>query len=451
MKKQKVTSGGTSPERDISFLDKVFSSAGEGIIVSNSQGEIYLANERAAAMFGYDREEMHHMTIEDLVPQAVRSRHSAHRQSYLQDPQPRPMGIGYDLSGQRKDGSVFPLEISLSYVNHDKEGWVVAFVIDITQRKAQEQEILENRQKLEEYANKLELKVQERTQEIEHMNLGLRSQIRERKLAEDALKASLDDLQDARAEAIKALEKERELNELKSRFISMASHEFRTPLTTISSSANLIERYPETEQQDKRLRHVERIRNSVRNLTNILNDFLSLEKLESGKIQVRFSTVALCGLLEELEEDFNLNLKDGQRLEIDREQDSVELRTDPHLLKNILINLISNAVKYSPEQAVITVRYRCEEDGRHRIDVIDRGMGIPQNEQKNLFQRFFRARNVANLQGTGLGLNIVKRYVGILGGDITFVSEEGNGTTFTLYLPTQPPENANYEEDDTDH
>lgn len=433
--------GKETSSRDISFLDKVFSSAGEGIVVSNSKGNIYLANERAAAIFGYRKPELESLTIEDLVPPKMRQGHHKHRRDYLDKPTARPMGIGYDLSGIRKDGTIFPLEISLSYVNHEDEDWVVSFIIDITLRKAQEEEIMANRQKLEEYANRLEAKVKERTQEIEHMNLGLRSQIRERKIAEERLKASLEDLEKARGETLKALDAEKELNELKSRFISMASHEFRTPLTTISSSANLIERYDETEQQPKRQKHVDRIRSSVRNLTNILNDFLSLEKLESGKINLNMEWFDPNPFLAELEEDFSLNLKEGQNLKVCRDQTLPKIYSDPHLLKNILINLLSNAIKYSPEGKTIEVRAWVKKDKALEIAVKDQGMGIPKNEQKNLFKRFFRANNVANLQGTGLGLNIVRRYVGLLSGHITFVSREGKGSTFTVTLPIIPKMN----------
>lgn len=428
--------GKGASSRDISFLDKVFSSAGEGIIVSNARGEIYLANARSAAIFGYSKKELEQLTIEDLVPPKMREGHKQHRKEYLEKPSARPMGIGYDLSGIRKDGSIFPLEISLSYLKHDGEDWVVAFIIDITLRKAQEEEIIANRKKLEEYANRLEAKVKERTQEIEHMNLGLRSQIHERKRAEERLKASLEDLEKARGETLKALDAEKELNELKSRFISMASHEFRTPLTTISSSANLIERYTETEQQPNRKKHVERIRSAVRNLTNILNDFLSLEKLESGKINLNKQWFDPNSLLTELEEDFSLNLKPGQKLQVHYQQVLPKIYSDPHLLKNILINLLSNAIKYSPEGETIDIKPQLIQEGQIEIAVIDKGMGIPKNEQKNLFKRFFRARNAANLQGTGLGLNIVKRYVGLLDGRITFVSNEGEGSNFTVILPT---------------
>lgn len=432
-------SSSLSLQKDISFLDKIFTSAGEGIIVANYQGQVRLANDRAANMFKYSKEELEELVIEDLIPKDYRKKHEQHRANYFENPVARPMGIGYDLVGLKSDGTIFPLEISLSYVGHNQEKWVVAFITDITRRKEQEKEIHENRKKLEEYATMLETKVRERTREIEHMNLGLRSQIRERKLAEDALKKSLEDLEKARGETLQALDKEKELNELKSRFISMASHEFRTPLTTISSSANLIERYTEAEHQPKRSKHVERIRSSVKNLTNILNDFLSLEKLESGAINVDRQYFDPAGLFAELQEDFAMNLKQGQQLKVCEAEESRKIYSDPHLLKNILINLISNAIKYSPEGKLIQVKSRFREKSLH-LEVIDQGMGIPKNEQKNMFERFFRAKNATNFQGTGLGLNIVKRYVEMLHGSISFDSREGEGTTFTLEIPTHPEE-----------
>lgn len=416
----------------LELLEKLFESSGEGIMLFNGKGEIVLINPRAQDMFGYREKELLGMTMEALVPEKFRKNHVGHRTAYMDKPAPRRMGAGRDLEGLRKDGSTFPLEISLSFLVHEEEKLVVAFITDISIRKRQEAQLEEQRQKLQGYTLELEQKVKERTSELEHMNLGLESQIQERKLAEVALKDSLNELKSAKQEILKSLEKEKMLGTLKSRFVSMASHEFRTPLTTVLSSANLIAKYKEADQQQSREKHVERIRKSVQNLTTILNDFLSLEKLESGMHKVDTSAIDLNETMLDVIEEMSINLKEGQK--IDYKEHALQLETDPHILKNILINLISNAIKYSnPGDPIdITVKQKSK---AVTIAIKDAGIGIPEEEQKDLFGRFFRAGNATNIQGTGLGLHIVRKYVDLLSGNIRFKSVEGEGSTFTLELP----------------
>ncbi len=231
----------------------------------------------------------------------------------------------------------------------------------------------------------------------------------------------------------KNLEKEMELNELKSRFVSMASHEFRTPLTTINSSAELIDLYVDKKAVDQIKKHTDRIKNSIQNLNLILNDFLSLDKLESGNIQPNMGEVDLHELLHEVIEEMGVNLKKNQVIELFLEQ-KIILHTDKNLVKNILINLLSNAIKYSFENTQITVTLEIQ-DSTIQISVRDQGLGIPKNEQNKMFERFFRSKNVFNIEGTGLGLTIVKRYLDILQGTISFESEEGQGTVFFITLP----------------
>lgn len=415
--------------KGLELLNKLFHSSGEGIMFFDEQGKISTLNPRAEQMFGYKEKELQGKSVEVLVPKTIRKQHIQSRNGYIKNPSPRQMGIGRDLSGVRKDGSTFPLEISLSYIQHENETMVVAFITDITIRKKNEEELEIQRQKLEEYTEKLERKVKARTSELEHMNLGLQSQIQERKLAESALKESLEDLKKAEQEILNSLNKERELSEMKSRFVSMASHEFRTPLTTILSSANLIARY--NDNQIAREKHVDRIKNSVQNLTTILNDFLSLEKLESGAEKIKIVEFNLMEILNEVKDELYVMLKRGQEMIVDRVE--ISLCSDPHILKNILLNLISNAIKYSLEEGKIFIKISVETD--IIISIIDNGIGIPEKDQEQLFERFHRAENVINIQGTGLGLNIVKKYVELLKGRITFHSQERKGSTFTIFLP----------------
>lgn len=232
-----------------------------------------------------------------------------------------------------------------------------------------------------------------------------------------------------------ALEKERELNELKSRFVSMASHEFRTPLSTILTSVSLLKRYNEVDEPGKRLKHLQRIHSSVQNLTGILNDFLSLDKLEEGRIQPRYSEVDIDRLITDLIEEMEGHCKTGQFVTLNANS-GMKLHSDEHIIRNVILNLLSNAIKYSPENSEIKVN--CLTAGcEFRLSVSDQGIGIPEDEQEHLFSRFFRASNAINIQGTGLGLHIVKRYIELLGGDLEFRSVAGEGTTFEIVFPIQ--------------
>jgi two-component system sensor kinase FixL len=238
---------------------------------------------------------------------------------------------------------------------------------------------------------------------------------------------------------IGTLKREKELNELKSRFVTLASHEFKTPLSVILSSVSLIEKYPETEQQDKRIKHIERIKSNVDNLKQILNDFLSLEKLEGGIVKNEPALLDPAVILGETIMDLESSLKEGQHIQLDADGEVRPIRVDAQFLRNVLNNLLSNAIKYSPEQAEIdcVLHYR---PGKLDIAIRDRGIGIPTEEQEHLFERFFRASNSTGIPGTGLGLSIVKKYLDLMGGRIGLVSVPGQGTTITVTLPSGGPE-----------
>ncbi|BDC99208.1 ATP-binding protein [Persicobacter psychrovividus] len=239
----------------------------------------------------------------------------------------------------------------------------------------------------------------------------------------------------AEEEIRRALAKEIELNELKTRFVTTASHEFRTPLSTILSSASLIGRYTESSQQERRDKHVQRIKSSVNNLTGILNDFLSISKLEEGKIKHTPEPMQVDDKAQQIIDEIQVLLRKGQKIEYAFTGDSQAYITmDIQIFKNILLNLLSNAIKYSGEGKLIFLNVDLTDD-QLAITIKDQGMGISASEQVHIFERFFRANNAQNIQGTGLGLNIVKKYVDMLNGAIRFESEEGIGTTFFINIP----------------
>ncbi|MCU0353850.1 MAG: hybrid sensor histidine kinase/response regulator [Cytophagales bacterium] len=273
--------------------------------------------------------------------------------------------------------------------------------------------------------------------EIRKLNTSLEKRVEQRTrdlaMALQELEQTNENLLRAEQEILKALEKERELNALKSRFVTMASHEFRTPLSTVLSSAALIAKYNGPDDEPNRQRHIARIKSAVNNLTSILNDFLSISKLEEGKVvsnPVEFSVPELTG---EVVEEMSGLVKPGQEIRC-QHAGRTEVMLDKNLTRNILINLISNAIKYSGEGKPIEIRTDLQ-NAHLEIAVRDHGIGIPESEQAHMFSRFFRAQNASNIQGTGLGLTIVKRYVELMHGSIDFESRESKGTVFTIRIP----------------
>ncbi len=401
---------------------EIFQSMSEGIIMVDESGKIAIANPVAEQLFGFEKDGLAGLMLEVLLPERYRKGHINFRRAFNSDPHPRRMGFGRDLTALRKDGTEFPVEISLSYTQVKGQLLVMAFISDISQRKKAEDALKRSEEQLIVYAAELEKKVELRTEALNHTISKLESEVVERKKAEE--------------EARKSLEKERELNELKSKFVSIASHEFRTPLSTVLSSASLIRQYKEKGDYEKQDKHIQRIKSSVNHLTQILNDFLSLGKLEEGKVDLKPENIEIEHFLGEIKEEVYSFLKEGQVLEVNCSRDIKAIETDARILRNILFNLISNASKYS--EADTTIRLSCHlEDGNIVISISDQGIGIPKEDQKHLFDRFFRASNAGNVQGTGLGLNIVRRYVELLQGDITFTSDYGKGSTFVITMPVK--------------
>ncbi len=230
-----------------------------------------------------------------------------------------------------------------------------------------------------------------------------------------------------------ALKREQELGELKSRFLSMASHEFRTPLATILSSLYLIEKYNAYNVEEKRLKHIRKIRSSVQGLNEILNDFLSLEQIENGTIRNIPEVLNLAHFSKEIMEEIKQG--NGHHHFVCRHKGRQEVFLDKKLLKICLSNLLSNAVKYSPNGKTIELltEVRPEEI---TISVNDEGIGIPEEDQAQIFEQFFRAKNADAIQGTGLGLSIIKKLTLIMSGTIGFRSAENKGSSFTITLPS---------------
>jgi two-component system, LuxR family, sensor kinase FixL len=412
------------------LLDALFQTAVDGMIVIDSRGIMKLVNPAVLALFGYAEAELIGQNVSILMPPKDSSQHDKYMHNYMRTGEKKIIGIGREVLGKKKDGSVFPFRLAVSQVQKEGEPCFAGIIHDITKQKAAEAEILQ-------LNSKLEARIHERTERLAQVvnqlletNEALQTEIADRKYAEDALRKSQQEVENA-------LMSERELSELKSRFISTASHEFRTPLSTILSSTALIERYAsKSDQYQQQQKHIQRIKLSVNNLTGILNDFLSLSRLEEGKVSANLSTFNFAELVNEVIEEMEVYAKAEQKIEYTDEDDAKfsEVYLDRHFLKNILINLTSNALKYSDIGKTVHIKsYTCS--SYVHISISDEGMGIPESEQEHLFERFFRAQNATNIQGTGLGLNIVQRYVQLMQGQITFKSQLNEGTTFFIKIP----------------
>lgn len=406
----------SSLKRERERFEALFNHATMGIIVVDGEGRIQMANRYALREFGYAQDELTGKSVEQLLPERFVTSHMAYRHTYNHHPDIRPMGAGRDLFARRRDDSEFPVEISLSPYHTEEGLFVIAFIIDISVRKEKEaadgahrKEITRVNAVIRKLNDELEAKVEDRTRQLE---------------------LTLKELQASRDELRLSLEKEKELNDMKSRFVSMASHEFRTPLSTILSSASLIGKYKLAADQPRRDKHVQRITSAVNNLTGILNEFLSIGRIEDGMLSARFSEFDLPRLLAGVCSEMSDIKKGGQQISCLHEGPAL-VRLDPELLRNIMINLLSNAIKFSPEDGPITVNSRVTE-GSVVISVRDEGLGIPEEDREHLFERFFRARNTVNIQGTGLGLYIVSRYAELMGGAVSVTSAVNAGTEFVL-------------------
>lgn len=527
-----------------------FELASLGILMVNKNGEIASVNPYIVKQFGYTKSELIGKKIEILIPSRFHEQHVVNRNEFVQHPKDRQIGFGKELYACRKDGTEFPVEISLGHYPSDGDKYVIAFINDITLRR-------EAQNKLKDLNNELEIIIKKRTADLnetlERLKLsesemqkvfafqkilldkagamivsvdskGIVQTFNPEAEIKTGYKASeiigkhtplfLIDTESLNEKAYKvkddwkydfnnetelfenpelleklikdaewlcakkdgstfpvqlnvtvlkdedgitngyigvavditrlkkfendlqlALEREKELSELKSRFVSMASHEFRTPLSTVLSSSYLIEKYTAAADQPKRVTHLQRIVSSVTMLTDILNDFLSVGKIEEGKIQIKPIQLNLIELVHTVIGEMKSSLRKKQKIKYTHNGDH-NIKLDPSLLKHILMNLISNASKFSAEGSSIEINSSCSID-HLALTIKDYGIGIASDDQQHLTERFFRGANAVNIQGTGLGLHIVAKYIQLMNGAIECKSDLNKGTEFIITFKLQ--------------
>ncbi|MDO9136633.1 MAG: ATP-binding protein [Lutibacter sp.] len=398
----------------------LFEAIPEGIIVVDENTNIVAANTSAEKMFGYHQGELTNQHLNILVPIRYQTTHKNQFYYFTSKIKDRKKTSGLYLFGLTKNNHEFPLEIALNpFTIYEKE-YIMALVIDMTVRRETEKKLDSLKVVLEEKVKKGTAELENTIKQLKELNRNYKTELKRRIEIESKLN--------------KALKKEKELNELKSKFLSLVSHEFKTPLSGILTSAILLERYQLTEQQEKREKHLKTITNKVQYLNSVLNDFISLERLDASNQNYKFKIFNLSKVINEVVYNANMLLKSGQHINIPQNLSDYVLYQDEKILELILSVVIYNAIKYSPEHTDIDL-----EISKTKKNIIftitDQGIGIPKNDQKFVYNRYFRAENVLNIQGTGIGLNIVKEHLKNLGGTIRFTSTENKGSVFFVELP----------------
>lgn len=375
------------------FFKVCFDTMQMGILVYDINKKIVLSNTPLNHIFGYKEEcDILNLSVDDLfVNTKVFDEFIANSSnSKLKKP--------IEITGVKSNGYTIPIEVNLSKLQYENQFYFKAFISDITERKKEKIRIFNLNIKLEE---------------------EVKSQHHELENAIDQLKTSLN--------------KEKELNHLKTKFITLASHEFKTPLSAILSSTELIVKYSDLNSINKRNEHLGKVKKMIYHLNDMLDDFLTLENIELGNFRPKFSTFNFSDFINEIIENNNPFLKENQTLHLENEITG-NIYQDQNILKIIITNLLHNAIKYSKENELIQIEIKTNNSSIF-LKVIDNGIGIPKNEQELIFKRFFRAKNAVFLPGTGIGLNIVKGYVDKLKGSIEFESIENKGTLFIVELP----------------
>ncbi len=378
---------------------KLLEAAPDAILEVNPEGKIILLNEAADRMFGYSRGELLGFNVENLVPAAMRGGHAQHRASYASHPKTRPMGTGLELQGQRKDGSLFPVEISLSPNWIDGSLHVIASVRDITERK-----LVEDRIRV----------------------------LREQYTAELTAKNELLEARNLEVE---------QANRLKNEFLASMSHELRTPLHTIIGFSELLTEQLEGPLNEKQQRFLGHILQDARHLLELINEILDISKIESGRLELKREAFDFNHCVEEVlgglrHQAANKNVALENKNSFHR-----PLYADRVRVKEILYNLVSNAVKFTRAGGSVWVE-SVQEGDFLQVSVCDTGIGIPESEQSSIFDKFYQVGSSMDgtREGTGLGLPITRHLIELHGGTISVESQLGRGSRFKLTFPlAQPP------------
>jgi PAS domain S-box-containing protein len=387
----------------------LFGNAGIGILIVDEDGFIVFANKYILKALGYDEEELILKKVELLIPSGVKEKHCGIWGDLTKHPENISFDANRNYTLTRKNGTEIQVEMTFGFYQ-DGPKVFFSFFINCGQR-----------------LTAFEQPINALNRDEEQKSAG---RILALNLENETLKNKVRELEEMDARLEDALEKERELNQLKAGFLTVASNEFRTPLSGILSSTYLLSKYTSEEEQPQRDKHIKRILSSVNQLNEILGDFLSVEKIDQGNFKPNLSAIHISLMVNEVIRNINYMLRNGQEIVFTQSGDNDIAYIDYSMFVHILTNLLSNAIKYSPEHSLISLHIQSSQN--LVIKIKDTGIGIPENEKDNLYKMFFRCSNASNIQGSGLGLNLVKKYIGLLNGTIDFISEENKGTEFTI-------------------
>ena len=398
----------------------LFEAIPEGIIIVDKKQHIVAANLSIEKMFGYNKEELISQPFNNLLPLRYQTTHKNQFAYFTTRIRSKRNAHGLYLFGLTKQKIEFPLEIALNAFTIYEKEYLMVLILDMTIRRKTEKKIDSLNVVLEEKVKTGTAELKSTIKQLKEANKNYKKELKRRVEAENKLK--------------EALKKEREFSELKSKFLLLVSHEFKTPLSGILTSAILVEKYKLTEQQKKRDKHLKIITDKVQYLNNVLNDFISIQHIDSGSQKYKFTTFNLSKVVNEVVYNANMLLKSGQRINTSQNSSNFVIHQDEKILELILNNIMYNAIKYSSKNTGIDLEISKKE---HNIifKITDKGIGIPENDQKFVFNRYFRAENVLNIQGTGISLNIIKAHLENIGGTIGFKSIENEGSEFFVELP----------------
>ena len=392
---------------------KLADTASDSILTIDSEGKIISWNKSAERTFGYAFNEVIGKEIQTILPQKYKSLHQTSLVELASGRAPTVIGKTITVEATRKDGTIFPIELSLSLWEANNSVYYTAIIRDISERVKVEQELVT-------YRNHLEDLVKARTLELDKANESLQMKINKDKEFEMMLQQSL--------------EKEKELSDMQSKFISTTSHEFRTPLTSILSSTDLLQRYGKNWNEQKINEHLARIKKSVKYLTKLLDDILTLSRTETGKISYQPELLDLRQYVLDLIEEMKPLISQRHNLLHLYKSKQKNFFLDAKLLRFIFSNLLINAIKYSPNGGKVELNISTNKKYLI-IEVSDEGIGIPDKEITKIFESFYRTKISEAIPGTGLGLAIVKRAVELHHGEILVNSKLNEGTSFVIKIP----------------
>lgn len=351
-------------------IEAILDNVNNGILTVDLYGHVETANRAALSLFGYTLDEIKGININALLAESI-----DHQSLKQLDGK-----YGHEMVGVRKDQSRFPVHVALNTLQIDDGHLYTCIVQDMTVRKRMENEIIE------------------------------------------------------RERVTVALDKERELREVKNHFLSMMGHELKTPLAQISLASDMLRKYGDVAPEEDRVQYLDTIQAQVKHLDAIVQDVLTLSRNESGSIEIDRQDTDIITYCRDVVEEYQFSYHRTHEVEFTCDERTLRASIDRKLLRRALTNLLSNAIKYSPEGGRVDFMLKVEDDNAV-ISVTDRGIGIPEADQARLFEPFHRANNVNDLPGTGLGLAITRQVVEMHGGTISYDTKSGSGTTFYICIP----------------